>query len=113
MQADLGIYRLTKAGEFWYISLSQSLVECAQVILTPEQVEAPTEELNGGRSDALDEVLAEMLPDSTAEKRAKLMDRMPAAVRMMLRRSSKETLKSMIAGMPPAMRDKMLQRAAN
>ena len=113
MQADLGIYRLTKAGEFWYISLTQSLVECAQVILAPEQLEAPTEELAGAHSDALDELLAEILPDSTVEKRAKLMDRIPMAVRMMLRRSSKESLKSMIAGMPPAMWDKMLQRAAN
>ncbi|SDP66499.1 heme anaerobic degradation radical SAM methyltransferase ChuW/HutW [Selenomonas ruminantium] len=112
LQEDLGVYRLTKAGEFWYISLTQSLVECVQV-LWEEQAEAPAEEINGKAGEALDEVLAEMLPDSTAEKRRQMVSKIPAAVRMMLRHSSKETLQSMLAGMPPAMREKMLQRTGN
>ncbi len=110
LREDLGIYRLTKAGEFWYISLTQSLVECVQVLLE-KQAEAPAEEINGKSGDALDEVLADLLPDSTAEKRRQLVSRIPTAVRMMLRHSSKESLQSMLAGMPPAMREKMLQRA--
>jgi len=111
MENDLGIYRLTPAGEFWYISLTQSLLECVQVILNSFAA-APAEEINGNSSDALDEVLSEILPQSTSESRQKLMSKIPAAVRMMLRRSSKETLQNMLAGMPPAMREKMFKRAS-
>ena len=111
MENDLGIYRLTPAGEFWYISLTQSLLECVQVILNSSAA-APAEEINGNSSDALDEVLSEILPQSTSESRQKLMSKIPAAVRMMLRRSSKETLQNMLAGMPPAMREKMFKRAS-
>lgn len=113
MTEDLGVYRLTKAGEFWYINLTQSLVECAQVIWAEQQVEAPAEELSGPKNDNLDRVLAEMLPESTVESRQKLMGKIPTAVRMMLRRSSKEKLRGMLAGMPPAMREKMLGVAVN
>ncbi|SHK72145.1 oxygen-independent coproporphyrinogen-3 oxidase [Selenomonas ruminantium] len=107
---DLGIYRLTRSGEFWYISLTQSLVECVQVLLD-EEAEAPAEEINGRTTDALDEVLAEMLPEANAAKRQELASKIPAAVRMMLRRSSKEKLRNMLAGMPAAMREKMLAKA--
>ena len=107
---DLGIYRLTPAGEFWYVSLTQSLVDCAQVLMT-EESESPAEEINGESNDALDSLLSEMLPDSTRDSRKKLLGKMPMAVRMMLRHSSKEALKSMFAGMPQAMRDKMLKSA--
>ena len=107
---DLGIYRLTPAGEFWYISLTQSLVECAQVLLTDE-AEAPAEEINESGGDALDSALAELIPDSTYASRQKLLGKMPTAVRMMLRRSSKDALKNMFAGMPQAMREKMLKSA--
>jgi len=110
---DLGIYRLTKAGEFWYISLTQSLVECAQVVFSAEDVEAPVEEINGHSDDVLDEVLAEVMPDSTAESRQKIMGKMPTAVRMMLRQSGKDALRSMIAGMPQGMKDRMLAKAAD
>ena len=71
MQEEVGVYHLTKAGEFWYVSLSQSLVECAQVIWDDGEVDSPVEEINGKTSDALAEVLAEFLPDSTAEGREK------------------------------------------
>ncbi|MCR5176413.1 MAG: heme anaerobic degradation radical SAM methyltransferase ChuW/HutW [Anaerovibrio sp.] len=108
MQADLGVYRLTKAGEFWYVSLSQSLVECAQVLWDEDEADMPVEEINGKTNDALDEVLAEMMPESTAESRENILKKMPVAVRMMLRKSSKDTLKTMLASMPAAMRDKML-----
>lgn len=37
MTEDLGVYRLTKAGEFWYISLTQSLVEAAQVVMKDKE----------------------------------------------------------------------------
>ena len=71
------------------------------------------EELAGRWPDEeLDEVLAEMLPQSTQESRRALMGKIPTAVRMMLRRSSKESLQSMLAGMPPAMREKMFSRAS-
>ena len=110
MENDLGIYRLTPAGEFWYISLTQSLLECVQVVLNSSAA-APAEEINGHSSDALDEVLAEILPQSTQESRRQLVSKIPAAVRMMLRRSSKESLQNMLAGMPPAMREKMFSRA--
>ena len=110
MEKDLGIYRLTPAGEFWYVSLTQSLLECVQVLMTGTAA-APAEEINGNSNDALDEVLAEMLPQSTQESRRALVGRIPTAVRMMLRRSSKESLQNMLAGMPPAMREKMLSRA--
>lgn len=44
MTADLGIYRLTKVGEFWYISLTQSLIECMQAICQSEDTaSSPTE----------------------------------------------------------------------
>lgn len=108
VQEDVGIYRLTKAGEFWYVSLSQSLVECAQVLWDDHTPEAPAEEINGKTSDALDEVLAEMLPDSTFESRAKMLQKMPVAIRMMLRKASKDSLRSMLASMPMSMRKKML-----
>ena len=108
MQEDLGIFRLTKAGEFWYISLTQSLVECAQILWEDHTAEAPVEEITGKNSDALDEVLAEILPDSTAESRAQMLQKMPMAIRMMLRKASKDSLRSMLASMPMAMRNKML-----
>ena len=108
MQEDLGIFRLTKAGEFWYISLTQSLVECAQILWEDQAAEAPVEEITGKNSDALDEVLAEILPDSTAESRAQMLQKMPMAIRMMLRKASKDSLRSMLASMPMAMRNKML-----
>ena len=108
MQEEVGVYHLTKAGEFWYVSLSQSLVECAQVIWDDGEVNSPVEEINGKTSDALAEVLSEFLPDSTAEGREKILKKMPMAVRMMLRKSSKEALKAMLASMPKAMREKML-----
>ena len=107
---DLGVYRLTKAGEFWYISLTQSLVECVQV-LWENKTEAPAEELNGKVADNLDEVLAEMLPEATAARRQELAGEIPVAVRMMLRHSSKEALQKMLADMPQAMREKMLAKA--
>jgi len=108
MQEDLGIFRLTKAGEFWYISITQSLVECAQVLWNDQTTEAPVEEINGNASDTLDKVLAEMLPGSTLESREKMLKNMPVAVRMMLRKSSKDSLRNMLASMPMAMREKML-----
>ena len=111
VEKDLGVYRLTPAGEFWYVSLTQSLLECVQVVMTSSAA-APAEDINGHDSDALDEVLAEMLPQSTQESRQALMGKIPTAVRMMLRRSSKESLQSMLAGMPPAMREKMFSRAS-
>ena len=111
LEKDLGVYRLTPAGEFWYVSLTQSLLECVQVVMTSSAA-APAEDINGHDSDALDEVLAEMLPQSTQESRRALMGKIPTDVRMMLRRSSKESLQSMLAGMPPAMREKMFSRAS-
>ena len=108
MQDTVGVYHLTKAGEFWYVSLSQSLVECAQVIWDNGEGELPAEEINGQTSDALAEVLAEILPESTVEGREKILKRMPMAVRMMLRKSSKEALRAMLVSMPKSMRDKML-----
>lgn len=111
LEKDLGVFRLTPAGEFWYVSLTQSLLECVQVVMTSSAA-APAEDINGHASDALDEVLAEMLPQSTQESRQALMGKIPTAVRMMLRRSSKESLQSMLAGMPPAMREKMFSRAS-
>ena len=108
MQEEVGVYHLTKAGEFWYVSLSQSLVECAQVIWDDGEVDSPVEEINGKTSDALAEVLSEFLLDSTAEGREKILKKMPMAVRTMLRKSSKEALKAMLASMPKAMREKML-----
>lgn len=71
-------------------------------------MDSPVEEINGKTSDALAEVLAEFLPDSTAEGREKILKKMPMAVRMMLRKSSKEALKAILASMPKAMREKML-----
>ncbi len=112
LQKDLGVYRLTRAGEFWYISLTQSLVECVQVLVAEDEDTVPAEEINGQPVDALDEVLAEVLPDTTPEGRQKLVNKMPTAVRMMLRHSSKEKLRSMITGLPPAMRKKMLAAGA-
>lgn len=110
-QEDLGVYRLTKAGEFWYISLTQSLVECVQVLL--EDAELPVDAMGAGSSgDVLDELLAELLPSSNREKREQLIKRIPTAVRMMLRHSGKEKIKAMLAGMPPAAREKMFGQMA-
>ena len=111
MKKDLGVYQLTLAGEFWYVSLTQSLLECVQVIMAADTA-LPAEKINGQSSDALDEVLAEMLPQSTQESRRQLVGKIPAAVRMMLRRSSKESLQHMLAGMPPAMREKMFSQVS-
>ena len=108
MKEDLGIYQLTREGEFWYVSLSQSLVECAQVVWDDKEAEMPVEEINVKRNDVLDEVLAEIIPDSTADSREKMLKKMPLAVRMMLRKSSKETIKNLFASMPKAMRERML-----
>ncbi|MGN0950092.1 MAG: hypothetical protein ACI4OH_05040 [Mitsuokella sp.] len=112
MQEDLGICRLTKTGEFWYISLTQSLVECMQVICQPEETaSAPTEE--GQSEDALDACLAEMMPGSTFEERSAMVRKIPLPVRMMLKRSSKDALKNMLAGLPPAMLKRMLNKASD
>ncbi|MFV0635795.1 heme anaerobic degradation radical SAM methyltransferase ChuW/HutW [Mitsuokella sp. WILCCON 0060] len=112
MQEDLGICRLTKAGEFWYISLTQSLIECMQVICQPEETaSAPTEE--GESEDALDACLAEMMPGSTFAERSAMVRKIPLPVRMMLKRSSKDALKNMLAGLPPAMLKRMLNKASD
>lgn len=108
MQEDLGIYRLTADGEFWYISMTQSLVECAEALLT-----APAEmadENEKAASSALDRVIAEMAPEASADERQAMAARIPASVRMMIRSSSYESLKKMLAGLPPAMRERMMSR---
>ncbi len=108
MTEDVGIYRLTAAGEFWYISLSQSLVEFAQILLENNASEAPVEEINGKANDYLDEVLAEIMPGSTPESRGAMLRKMPVAVQMMLRKAGKDSLKNMLENMPASMREKMI-----
>ena len=112
MTEDLGIYRLTKVGEFWYISLTQSLIECMQAICQSEDTaSSPTEE--GQSEDALDACLAEMMPDSTFAERSAMVKKIPMPVRMMLKRSSKDALKTMLAGLPPTMLERMLSKASS
>lgn len=110
MREDLGVYRLTPAGEFWYVTITQSLVECLQAVLQTETANGSADESDSD-GDVLDEVLAEMLPESTRQSRQAMINRMPAAVRLMLRKSTKETLRNMLAGLPPQMRDRMLSTA--
>lgn len=112
MTEDLGIYRLKKVGEFWYISLTQSLIECMQAICQSEDTaSSPTEE--GQSEDALDACLAEMMPDSTFAERSAMVKKIPMPVRMMLKRSSKDALKTMLAGLPPTMLERMLSKASS
>ena len=106
MREDLGIYRLTADGEFWYISMTQSLVECAQALL--EEAGEVAEGNEKAASSALDRVIAELMPAASAKEREQAASRIPASVRMMLRSSSYEALKKMLAGMPPMMRERML-----
>lgn len=109
MQEDLGIYRLTRAGEFWYISMTQSLLECAQVIWQEnhEQDDAP----DATKGDALSELLMELLPDVSLEERTALLQKMPAPVRMMLKNASRDALRTMLSGMPPAALASMLGKS--
>lgn len=109
MQEDLGVYRLTEAGEFWYISLTQSLLECMQAIAQEDKPQ-PVEE--GQSEDALDACIAEMMPGSTFAERSAVAEKIPMPVRMMLKRSSKDALKSMLAGLPPEMLAGMTGKAS-
>ncbi len=111
MAEDLGIYRLTKAGEFWYINLTQSLLECLQAAHAAQAVTAPAEE-GETTADSLDAIIAEMMPEATADERSAIVRKIPMPVRMMLKRSSKEALQKMLAGLPPAMLKRMLGKAA-
>ena len=61
-------------------------------------------------SSALDRVIAEMAPEASADERQAMAARIPASVRMMIRSSSYESLKKMLAGLPPAMRERMMSR---
>lgn len=110
MAENLGIYRLTKAGEFWYINLTQSLLECLQAAHAAQAVTAPAEE-GETTADSLDAIIAEMMPEATADERSAIVRKIPMPVRMMLKRSSKEALQKMLAGLPPAMLKRMLGKA--
>ena len=69
LREESGAYRLTSAGEFWYVTISQSLVECLQVLLdggAAPMVAAKGKVLKGR---ALDEMLARMVPERQAEAR--------------------------------------------
>ena len=103
MREEAGVYRLTAAGEFWYISLTQSLLECLQVLW---QDGAPDT-----ADDPLADALAEFLPDVDLEARQAAIERIPQAVREMLRRSSREALRTMFSGMPPADLGRMMKQA--
>lgn len=107
LKEDLGLWRLTPAGEFWYISMSQSLVECAEAVMSGAGETA----VEGEASSALDRVIAEMMPNATADERKQAAKKIPAAVRMMIRNSSYETLRSMLQGLPSSMREKMFAKA--
>ena len=72
---------------------------------------SPTEE--GQSEDALDACLAEMMPDSTFAERSAMVKKIPMPVRMMLKRSSKDALKTMLAGLPPTMLERMLSKASS
>lgn len=106
MEEDLGIYRLTRAGEFWYISMTQSLLECAQAIWQGANGAGAAGENEAG--DTLMEFLAEILPDTSREERETLVRKMPAPVRMMLKRATRDALRTMLSGMPPAALASML-----
>lgn len=60
MAEDLGIYRLTKAGEFWYINLTQSLLECLQAAHAAQAVTTPAEE-GETTADSLDAIKRALL----------------------------------------------------
>lgn len=106
MEEDLGIYRLTRAGEFWYISMTQSLLECAQAIWQGADGAGAAGENEA--EDTLMEFLAEILPDTSREEREALVRKMPAPVRMMLKRATRDALRTMLSGMPPAALASML-----
>lgn len=108
-----GMYRLTPAGEFWYISLTQSLLECLQVLSEPAERQTPVDESAKGKSDNLDELLQEMLPQSTPEERQRMVKKMPMGVRMMLRHASRDTMKRLLAGLPADMLQRMIDKAKN
>lgn len=103
MREEAGAYRLTAAGEFWYISLTQSLLECLQALW---QDGAPDT-----ADDPLADALAEFLPDVDLEARQAAIERIPQAVREMLRHSSREALRTMFSGMPPADLGRMMKQA--
>lgn len=109
MQEDLGVYRLTRAGEFWYISMTQSLLECAQVIWKENC--GGEEVFSEASGSAIEEFLAEVLPDVSPEERAALVQKIPAPVRMMLKHASKDALRTMLSGMPPATLERMLGKS--
>ena len=54
-----------------------------------------------------------MMPDSTFAERSAMVKKIPMPVRMMLKRSSKDALKSMLAGLPPSMLERMLSKAGS
>ena len=109
MQEDLGVYRLTRAGEFWYISMTQSLLECAQVIWKENC--GGEEVFSEASGSAIEDFLAEVLPDVSPEDRAALVQKIPAPVRMMLKHASKDALRTMLSGMPPATLERMLGKS--
>ena len=111
IQKEDEIYCLTPDGEFWYISMTQSLVECSQVIFA--RTTSSVQEKESDTLDALDEIIAEILPESTLDERRHMVKKIPLPVRMMLKRSSKEALKSMLNGLPANMFERMIGKAAS
>lgn len=108
MRESLGMYRLTEDGEFWYVTMTQSLVECAQALLAKESGETLT---GAEGEDDLARALAELLPEASQEALRRIAGNIPAHVQKMIQSASRESLQSMLAGMPPAMRDSMLRMA--
>ncbi|MBR2214754.1 MAG: heme anaerobic degradation radical SAM methyltransferase ChuW/HutW [Selenomonadaceae bacterium] len=104
-------YTLTPIGEFWYINMTQSLLECSQAIVedTIENL-SPVQEGNTS-GDPLDEVIAELMPQADSAARQAMVKKIPTPVRMMLKRSSKDSLKKMLAGLPPSMLERMMSKA--
>lgn len=109
MKKESEIYRLTPAGEFWYISITQSLIECVQIVFDETSSSTKGQELN--TSDVLDEIITEFLPNSTVEQRKNMVRKIPLPVMMMIKRSSKKTIKNILMDLPNTMLKKMVDKA--
>ncbi len=103
------LYKLTPAGEFWHVNLSQTVVECIQRILTgtndvvQQKVAAQDKKENSdsGKDENLMRLLRELMDGVPDEELRQLAAQMPNHVKDMIQAMPKAMVKEMMKTMAP------------
>lgn len=113
MYLENGIYYLTIAGEFWYLNITQSLIECMAGVLTGKiSCINQNVSLQDKKTEVLPDILvmaiAEAIPNLSLKESKEMVKKIPEQIQIMLKNTPKESLVSMIKNMSPEMWGKMI-----